>query len=335
MAGSAWGGLPSYEVAPHAGASERLNVIKFDENVRHLVQEKEDKLAGMIDERNGKPGEAFRFNFTGEGSVQELDNPYDMVFPGTNYGSSVSGDITPGTHDFSERWCFPKIIGEPVFCRGEEDIESAIGIKGALTQRMAYAFMRKRTSIALNAAVGTAHTGEIHDTLTEVTLPDHQKIDANDKGLTYEKILEAKFILDYWDVDPEDRVFFHSAEQLMNALQMIEVKNKDYDALKDLANGKVNRFLDFEFRRVSKSVLPQDANDDTIRQCVAWQKMGMGRVVWRESSGADIVRSPYHLTPVDMIKRWEKYNAVRLEEKRVVQIDCKEVKSPVIEAAAA
>lgn len=330
MSEGALGGVPAYQQTPFSGESARLNEIKFLGNVMHLVQQKEDQTRGMFPSMPGGKSEMVRFEFLAPHEAQEMTEPYPVVFPGSDYGSSVTGDITPSKGVFSERWVFIRRIFDLMFSRKDSDVLSQIDVNGSLSKSMAYALNRKRASILLEAAIGNVYTGP-QNNLSIVAFPDSQIIQAADQGLTYDKLVEAKFRMDDSDDIPdEDRYAFVTAEQIQNCYNMMEIKHRDYNAMQDLVNGKVSKFLGFEFKRVSKSVLPKtDHGDGTYtRKCIFCHKDGIGRVVWDESMTDAKIEQLAHLLYNYQLFATEAYNCIRLQEEFVVEVDCKEVLTP-------
>ncbi len=107
---------------------------------------------------------------------------------------------------------------------------------------------RSRSSV-IAALGGTSYTGETGS--TSVTLPAGQKpYSASNQttGLTVDKLLEAKKILDLADVDPSlPRFIVVSPKQISDLLNTTEVKSSDFNTVKALAQGQLDSFLGFKF----------------------------------------------------------------------------------------
>lgn len=322
MAISAYGDLSSYNVSAFTGEGARLHETKFLKDVIHKVQEEEDRLRGMFKEKSGAGSEAVRFNFLDKAAdPSERTQRFATVFPGSNYGSSVDGDITPSTYNFSERWCHHKIYQDVKYCKKDEDVLSMLNIKSELAASIHKAFNRNRSSVCLNALIGTVYTGAQHSP-TAVTLPATQIVDSADLGFTFDKLRQGKYKLDYHDVPDDNRHCFYTAEQLYNAYSILEMTSRDYGAATDLINGKTTQFLGIQMHRVSKDVLPKTGTDRHVILC---HGDALGKVVWTGDSNQSIrITQPDVILFDYQITAWEAFNAIRLQEELVVRIDCKE-----------
>jgi hypothetical protein len=177
-----------------------------------------------------------------------------------------------------------------------------------------YAMGRSIDDEIISAARGNAYGGE--DGSTVIPLPSAQKVAASATGLTVAKILEAQYILDSADVDPdEERYMIVTAKQIQNALNLTEVKSADYNTVKALAEGKIDTFASFKFLRTQR--LPKVS---TSRFCLAYVKSGMGLAV-----GQDLVTSvdrlPTKGNSMQVLLQWT-MGATRIEDEKVVEIEC-------------
>lgn len=166
---------------------------------------------------------------------------------------------------------------------------------------------------ALGGAAIEVATGLAHST---VPLPSSQKVPAAATGLTLNKLLDAKEILDAAEVGDGRRYMVISSKQLRELLNTTEIKSADYNTVKALARGEMNTFLGFEFIRTE--LLTVDAGD--IRYCYAYTDMAVGfdqpipmmsKVSERE----------------DKSHAWQAYaaqriGATRVEDVQVVEVAC-------------
>lgn len=198
----------------------------------------------------------------------------------------------------------------------QDKLRMLIDPTSSYLQSAMWAMGRKVDDVVLTAALGTAATGKTGSTST--ALPSTQKIAVASAGLTLAKLLEAKEILDANEVDPEEpRHFAVTAKQVTNLLNTTEIKSADYNTVKALAMGQVNTFMGFNFIRTELV----DATS-TTRHCVAWAQSGLllamgADMVGRISERPDLSFSLYAYAKMS-------FDATRMEEKKVVQIDCLE-----------
>ena len=188
-----------------------------------------------------------------------------------------------------------------------------------------YGYGRLLDRTAINAALGTAYTGETG--VTPVTLPAGQQIGVNfvetgataNSGLTIGKLRQAKFLLDDAEVDEEEtRVCACGAKQLQDLLRTTEVTSSDYNTVRALVEGKVDTFLGFRFRRVSSSFLPYNAGTD-VRTVPVWAKSGIKLSDSGRRVHIDIRVDKSHALQIRSVAA---VGATRMEEVKVVAIDC-------------
>lgn len=201
----------------------------------------------------------------------------------------------------------------------EDEIKMLIDPQSSYAQNAVWALGRSIDSEILTAALATAYTGK--EGTTPVTFPAGNIVAENGVGLTIGKLIEAKELLDLADVDEdEERFIAVTAHQISDLLGTTEVTSADYNVIKALVKGEVNTFMGFEFKRVTASMLNVDAND--LRKCICWAKNGLGLgiaadVKTRISERADKNYSTQVFASLGI-------GATRVDEDRVVEIDCDE-----------
>lgn len=182
------------------------------------------------------------------------------------------------------------------------------------------ALNRAKDAVIYAAARGTARTG----TGTQA-LPSGQKIAEGGTGLTLAKLLSAKELLDASEVDADqmdpsgqgapDRTLVCSARQITNLLGTTEIKSVDYNNVKALAEGKIDTFLGFRFKRSERLF-----KSSTTRFALAYSKHCVNLGI-----GKDIVTSldkmPGKNMAVQIYARMS-IGAVRVEDEGVVEIGC-------------
>lgn len=196
-----------------------------------------------------------------------------------------------------------------------------------MTQAYAAAMARLQDSVAVEAALGTAYTGE--EGTTAVPLPTAQKIAAGGTGFTLAKLQEAvRKLKQRSAVMPGDEIHvFWTSRQEEAFINTSEVKSSDFNNAKVLVDGALNSFYGCRFHRI-EDIYYADSTDataerilpkvSTTRSCVAWVKSGMRFGTWKAPNGR-----------VDWLAErdaWQvsarlSIGATRMEEVKVVQID--------------
>lgn len=279
----------------------------------HLVQQMDSRLEGkcQVVKVNGKER---TFSQLGKSKMRLIT---------TRNGKTIPSD-TP----MAKRWVRPKPYDEVTYI--DEFDDDALGdLKqpdGEHVVSHAMAANRTMDEVKIAALEGTAYIGE--DGTTPVDLPASQKVavdyvksgSAVNSGLTLAKLLRAKKILDANEVPSMKRYFVHSACQLFDLLNDVEeVKNSDYNNVKALVDGDVNRFAGFEF--VMTELLTLDETTD-VRTCIAYQHDGLALGIGKNRKAKISIRDD--LNETIQIRTVMSLGATRKEEERVVLVFCDE-----------
>jgi hypothetical protein len=190
----------------------------------------------------------------------------------------------------------------------------------AYSQAFGAASARQIDKVVINAALGTAYTGE--EGSTAVALPSTQKIAAGGTGFTLAKLQQAvRMVKSANALLPGDAVHvFWTARQEESFINTTEVKSSDFNNQKVLVEGALRSFYGCNFHRIedvsaAERILPLVS---TTRSCVLWVKSGMKLGVWKNTFGR-----------VDYLPERDSWQvmaglsvgATRMEEVKVVQID--------------
>jgi len=185
----------------------------------------------------------------------------------------------------------------------------------------AAAMNRSIDDVIITAMNASANTGVAGGTSTD--LPSTQKTATSDQsdGLTIAKLLSAKKIMDNNDVDPSlKRYIVCGPQQISDLLGTTSVTSADFNTVRALSTGEVNSFLGFEF--IMSTRLNKDATNTSDRLVFAYTedaiKLGIGKdIAAKISERADKSYSTQVYYCMSL-------GAVRMEEKKVVQIPCHE-----------
>ncbi len=174
---------------------------------------------------------------------------------------------------------------------------------------------RELDDIVITALGGAARSGHTGGSTT--ALPSGQKIAVGAVGMTLAKITAARKLLLEADVNMEDELYLVMApEQMDDLLQLEKFTSGDY-GYQTLMAGKVDFFAGFKI--VLSNRLPASS---TGRFCYAWAKEGMGLAVAKDLEvRVDELATHRYATQI-YVKR--SVGAVRVEDEKVIEIDCKE-----------
>lgn len=244
-------------------------------------------------------------------------------------GASEAYDITSRHADtkyvdtpHSRRWCDMQDKGWADLV-DEMDKIKMLGDPTSPYQRIGNAALnRSMDTIILTAARGNSRTNT-----SVIALPAGQKIAEGGTGLTLSKLFTTKEILDAAEIDDmedEDgqksgkeatRVIACSARQITNLLNTTEIKSVDYNNVKALAQGQIDTFMGFKFKRTERL-----AKSGTTRFCTAWIKGCVGLGIGKDIvSNIDVL--PGKNYSVQVYARMS-IGATRLEDEGVVEIGC-------------
>lgn len=116
-------------------------------------------------------------------------------------------------------------------------------------QAAASSLGRSKDDVIINAALGTAASGESGATLT--SLGNGQKMASVASGvisgLNVNALLGAKQLFDAAEVPAENRFFGHNAAQLRSLLGQTQVTSSDYNSVRALVHGEIDTFMGFKF----------------------------------------------------------------------------------------
>jgi hypothetical protein len=185
----------------------------------------------------------------------------------------------------------------------------------------AAAMGRAMDDVIIAALGGTAYTGETGS--TSVALPAAQKPYSSSQadGLTINKLLEAKRLLDAADVDPSlQRYLVCGPKQIGDLLGTTQVTSSDFNTVKALAQGQVDSFLGFQFIVTNRLKLDATNTDDRLAYAFTADaiKLAIGQdVLARIDERADKSYSTQVYYAMSI-------GATRMEEEKVVEIACDE-----------
>ncbi len=282
--------------------------IKYHDDLIMLAQQQESRLERTVrvdpDLLNGKMAYFDRMAATED--QEDLDR---------------FGDTPNILNDHTRRRCILRdfIWAGMIDRKDERRLAASAQLPDKYRTNAVWAMNRRKDTLIIGAAFGNSFSVDANEAASAVALPSTQKVPVAASGLTLDKLLSVKEILDGNEVDEDEkRYFVYTSKQGTNLLNTTEIKSADYNTVKALVKGEINEFLNMEFIRTER--LGLDGNGD--RQCGAWTESAIGMCM-----GEDIVS--------DITRRADKKNniqvqvdysgdAVRVEEEKVVEVACQE-----------
>jgi hypothetical protein len=283
---------------------------QFDSNWKHLVQQKNSKLKEYvtIDSIEGK-----------EKSYNQIDATSMTQITDRSRDTRISDQA------MAKRWIRPqqydcaKLVDE----FDEQLLGEVVLPTSPIIQSHAQAYARTCDTIIIGALGGTAYTGTTGTTAT--VLPAGQKVAVNyvesgtaaNSGLTIAKLRAAKFLFDSNEIDEEEeRIIVVSAKQLQDLLRDDKITSADFNSVRALVDGALNTFMGFKFRR--SQLLGKVS---TVRSCYAYVKSGVILAERGLKTHMDVRTDLSHSLQIRSVASLA---AVRMEEKKVVEIACDE-----------
>ena len=180
----------------------------------------------------------------------------------------------------------------------------------------AAAIGRAMDDAIITAATGTALTGVSGGTST--TMLAANQIAHGAAGLPVAKLVQANKILDNSDVDPSiPRYIVVGPEQIEDLLNNSTVTSSDYNSIKALVHGEIDTFLGFKFIKSTRLSVAS-----SVRKCFAWAEDGLKLAIGKDVvSKIDQRADKSYSTQVFYCAS---FGSTRMEEEKVVEINCSE-----------
>jgi hypothetical protein len=274
---------------------------QFATNVQLLSQQTGSILRGGVSEESVTGEKAFFDQVGAAAAVKRTSRHGDTPLVDTPHSRRM---VTMDSYEWAD------LIDDA------DKVRMLIDPTSTYARAAAAAMGRAMDDAIIEAATGTAKTGKSGSTSTSM-LAAHQ-IANGSADLTLAKLIEAKKILDLASVDPSiPRHIAVGPDQIEALLNSTTVTSSDFNTVKALVQGEINTFMGFQFH-----VTTRLAKAGNIRTCFAWAedgiKMAMGKdVMSRIEERADKSYST-------QVYYCATFGATRMEEEKVVQIDCDE-----------
>ena len=289
-------------------------VQHYTTNVAHLLQIKGGKLRPTVMEGTHEGESAVPVDQYGSVDMQEVVSRFA---PMPRVDASTD-----------RRWVYPTDYHLPQMVSTFDRLRLMVDPQGPLAQAAIKASARKIDTILFDCMFAAANTGKAGGTSTAFDTTNH-RVDAAigaaaDTGLNVDKIIRAKRLLqdNNVDLDAEEPYMAITPQQEEDLLRQTQVINTDYftsmGGAPVLVDGRLSRFAGVNI--IVSNLVTSNAS---YRLVPMWVKSGIHLGVWsdvkaRVDERPDIEGVPYQLvTTLTM-------GATRLEEGRVIQIECTE-----------
>ena len=292
---------------------DTARVKEYSSSFTHLVQQMQTKLRGTVIEEDVSAEEFFAEQI---GSVE-------MHEITTRHGP-VQYTNTP----HSRRKIVPRDYGVADLVDVWDRVRVKIDAGSAYRQAQDMAVKRRYDRSVIAAMDASALTGK--EGATSVALPATQILqttatDAANSGgsatnLTPAKVRRAQFLLDSANVPDDDglRYFIAGASQKQHLLRVAQVGSEDYVNIKALVEGKITRWLGFNWIWFGSGMLNKSGN---VTDCFAYHKYGVQ--VGYVMGDANVAVLPERWDAVQ-VKAKLTMGVTRLQEEMVVKVQCDE-----------
>jgi hypothetical protein len=222
----------------------------------------------------------------------------------------------------AEEWYFSELIERKDLAR------TNIDINGNITRKASNKFAQKRDRVcvqAMNAAVTVYQKSTAGNTLnstsTRTLASENNVISDGSEGLTIAKLRDALLRITKNDVPSEGLYFIGTVYQRDNLLADSKIQSIDFNEIKAMVNGEVNKYMGFEFLWYgTKNDILDKAGD--VRTCFAFHRdaitVGIAEEMFKRMTEKDQL---HYLMEIYLSME---IGAVRRSEEHVVQVDCVE-----------
>jgi len=274
---------------------------QFSANVQLLSQQRGSILRGGVSEEAVTGEKAFFDQVGAAAAVKRTSRHGDTPVVETPHSRRM---VTMDSYEWAD------LIDDV------DKVKMLIDPTSTYAQAAAAAMGRAMDDAIITAATGTSKTGKSGGTSTSMLAAN--QIANGSADLTVAKLIQAKKILDNGSVDPSiPRHIAVGPDQIEALLNTTSVTSSDFNTVKALVQGEVNTFMGFQFHMSTR--LGKSGN---IRTCFAWAEDGIKLAVGKDvQSRIDERADKSYSTQVYYCAT---FGATRMEEAKVVQIDCDE-----------
>jgi hypothetical protein len=281
-------------------------VEQYGSNVEHLVQQGDSRFEGKVRMESQKGKTKFWEQLGATAAVKRTNRHSDTPRVDSEHRRRQA---TLQDYEWSD------LIDDL------DEVKMLANFRSPYAQSAAMAMRRAKDQEIIDASVGTAYADDDGDAaVTAVTLPASQKVAVDFGGATIgqtlAKLVEAKSILGKNEVPRGTKLYMVQSQQQLDDMlvNVDQVRNADYAAVKALVQGEVDYFMGFEFIRTE--LLALSAGD--IRTCFAYAYPGLMCVVGQDYRARITERDDKSYSTQVYFSM--SVGATRMQEKMVVEV---------------
>jgi len=274
---------------------------QFSTNVQLLSQQTGSILRGGVSEESVTGEKAFFDQVGAAAAVKRTSRHQDTPMVDTPHSRRM---VTMDAYEWAD------LIDDA------DKVQMLIDPTSTYARAAAAAMGRAMDDAIIAAATGTSLTGKAGASST--TMLAANQIANGSADMSVAKLIEAKKILDLGSVDPSiPRHIALGPDQIEALLNTTSVTSSDFNTVKALVQGEINTFMGFQFH-----VTTRLAKSGNIRTCFAWAEDGVKLAVGKDVTSRIDERSDKSYST--QVYYCAQFGATRMEEEKVVQIDCDE-----------
>lgn len=290
-------------------------VEQFSTNINLLTQQMDSRFAGavMVGSHQGK--QASVVDQIGAVAAQKVTSRFE--------------DMPRVDAPTDRRWVFPVDYDLPQLVDTLDKLRLVTDPTSALVTNAVAAMQRAMDDQIISAFFADAKTGETGSTTTSFPTSTTTNVVSVDtggsaSGLNVAKLRAARKMLRKAEVniDAEQPYIAITADQEDDLLNEIQVINRDYNSTLVLQNGKIDRYLGFEFIHSERLTTGTDDQSGTSTEVPVWVRSGMHLGVWDGISTTISQRNDLRSLPFQAYVAGT-FGATRVEEKKVLKIWCR------------
>jgi hypothetical protein len=290
-----------------ADTQQNVFAQAYGANIMQLAQEKYAKLLPIVYTKPNVRGKTYFQDQIGQWSM-ETKGGRNVQTPNNdpNLGRRMGTMVDYHDNRLLDRGDELRMISDP---RSAYTIAAASALGRRIDQEVANKIL---------ATSKSGETGSTNVTLGTTSISAHVNPEGTSTGtpatLTFQRVLDAKKVLDLESVEMEDRFFVVNPDGLSQLLNTTQATSSDYVAIKSLVRGEIDTWMGFKWIMSN-----QLSSSGTVTSCFAMQRYGICAAMGSQPLVRTDERS-------DLSYSWQVYyelniGAVRLEEARVVQVD--------------
>lgn len=280
--------------------------VLFKENITLLAQQKKSRLEDCV---------IVDSDFKGERKT------YDQLSTIAPVEIMSRDQDTPSIQpDHRRRNVFPRTFVTNIFADKTDVYQMVSNPSSAYMMASIAGQNRQKDDVLIAAFNATAYIGKNGTTTQAFTAANQVAVTVGPgtaTGLNKAKVLRAKRLLDGGEVDAEDRYAVISSIQYDNLLNITEIASVDFNSVKALVEGTVDRWLGFTFKRSERL-----GTSSGYRLCYFWQKMAMLLGIMQDIDTRIDVRPDKNY--LEQVYTRQYIGATRMEEARIVEVSCSE-----------